>query len=117
MSQGYTAPVFSNTVGASVGGFLGTRTDLVFSGGYSDGEVGLLGRQPYTSWTGSTQFRYAISRTSAFTATYLLYSYDYGNPTALPIGLPPNFDRQSFRVGVSFWVPLVGVFGGAGGAR
>jgi hypothetical protein len=117
LSQGYTAPVFTNTVGASVGGFLNTRTDLVFSAGYSDGEVGILGRQPYTSWTGSAQFRYAINRVSAVTATYLVYSYDYTNPTGLPVGLPPHFDRQAFRVGVSFWVPLVGVFNGPTGAR
>jgi hypothetical protein len=108
LRQGYTVPFFRDDVSATVGGYIGRRFDLVFSAGYSTGVLGLTVENPYESWDGSVQARYALTSTAAVIASYLRYYYEFDRPNLLPQGFAPNNDRQVFRVGLTFWLPLVG---------
>jgi hypothetical protein len=117
MQEAFTEPLFSDSIGLSVGGYLNRRTDLVFSAGYSNGRVGFSDDEDYTSTAGAVQARFALSRNSALFASYVYYRYDFQNPASLPTGTPQLFNRQVVRVGVSLWLPLVGVFQGGGTQR
>lgn len=110
LRQGFTAPFFTDTVTASVGGYLGRRIDLVFSGGYATGVLG-AGQavdSRYRSRDASAQARFALTGSAAFIVSYLRYYYEFDRPDLLPPGFRPTNDRQVVRAGLTFWVPLVG---------
>lgn len=108
-------PFFTDQVTTTVGGYVGRRFDLVFTGGYATGVLGLTVENPYRSWDGSAQARYALTSTTAVIATYLRYYYEFERPNLLPPGFAPTNDRQAFRVGLTFWLPLVGSWRDAAG--
>jgi hypothetical protein len=111
---GYGAPFFTDTVVASVGGYLNRRLDLSFSGGWSRGSTGVTVEVPYSSRMGSAQVRYALTRTTALMANYFRYFYQFDSPDPLPEGVLQENDRHAFRVGISFWLPLYGTYGRPG---
>ena len=114
---GYTAPFFTDSVVGSVGGYLSRRLDLSFSAGYSTGSTGVTVQVPYSSRMGSAQIRYALTQSAALTANYFRYFYQFDSPDALPEGVLQKNDRHAFRVGISFWLPLYGVYGRQGGGQ
>jgi hypothetical protein len=115
--QGFTEPLYLNSMAASVGGFLNRHVDVVFATGYANGNVGYGEDSPYESYTASAQLRYGLSRQAALFANYVYYFYRFETTEALAPGVPADFDRQSIRVGVSFWVPLAGVYRRSGQER
>jgi hypothetical protein len=108
LRQGFTVPFFTDEVTATVGGYIGRRFDLVFTGGYSTGVLGVTIENPYFSRDGSVQARYALTATTALIASYFRYYYEFDRPNLLPPGLAPTNDRQVFRLGLTFWLPLLG---------
>lgn len=56
----------------------------------------------------SLQLNVPLTASVAATAGYNYYRHHYSNPSQLPAGFPPAYDRQAFRVGLTLVLPLVG---------
>jgi hypothetical protein len=114
-AEAFAQPVFSDSVNASLNGFLSRRVDLSVNGGFSRGDVG-LGRTPngqealnssFKTWTFSARTRYALGAMWALYGEYLYYSQDLGSSFIVPTGVPSVVDRQTIQVGLTLWVPLL----------
>ncbi len=105
--EGLTAPVFTDAVSLTAGGFLSRHVDFHSSLAYSTGEPSLAAAsQNFTSYTGNARMRIAFSEKLATTAEYLYYFYDFSKAPQLVPGYVPRFSRNSVKVGVSLWVPV-----------
>lgn len=105
---------YSDSASVSVGGLLTSRTDLTITGNATAGRTAAVSGSDsdYRVYGASSQFSFALTRTIAATATYSYYYHRYSNPEDLPVGFPPQYDRNSVRVGLTMWVPLRGTFAG-----
>jgi hypothetical protein len=101
-------PMFADSATARLQGIIAQRVMVTFSGGYLSGSLGLS--QETTSvhtGTGAVSLVYALTDYLGLTADYSYYTYDFSNAVALPVGLKPNFDRNSVRGGLTLWLPLI----------
>ena len=105
--QGFVSPVFSDSATAGVSGLLTRRTDVAVNASYFTGTVGLARGLPrFSSYSASARLRRALTRTLAAYVEYLFYHYDFDELSFHPAGVPPQFNRNGVRVGLSLWIPL-----------
>lgn len=106
--QGFPDPFFSDTVSASAGGYLGTRSMLTFNAAYSTGDVGIaIGGRGYNTYTGVASYQFGLTRWLALFADYNYYHYVFDPTVPLPAGMSRGLDRRSVRGGLNLWVPLL----------
>jgi hypothetical protein len=105
----FGAPVFSDGVNTSIDGFVNRRVDVHVSGGISVGDVGRgNGAASKThSYNGSARFNVALGRAWALFADYLYYDYRLGADVNVVTGVPQSLTRNTARVGLSAWLPLL----------
>lgn len=105
---GLPGPVFADGVSASLDGFLGRRLGVSAFAAWSEGTV-VSGpvRGAYTTRAVGTGAQYGLHRTFALDIRYVYYLYDFDNQALLPAGFPRQFDRHAFRIGCTWWLPLV----------
>ena len=58
----------------------------------------------------SGEVRYAVANWAALFATYGFYHHRIDAPTAVALGFPTRYERQSIRLGMTLWLPLYGAF-------
>ena len=111
--QGVSVASFpGNALSFRADGTMGSRLEAAFTGAFSNGENGGGGENgSYSAYSGSAQMRYALSRCCAATVQYDYYHYTLRDFTILPLGLPPQYDRNAIRVGFTVWLPLYGSYG------
>ena len=106
--QGFSSPFFSDSVSANLSGFAGPRSRLNFTAAYSSGQVGIAtSGQGYSTYSGVAGYQVAMGRFMALFADYNYYHYVFDPTVALPAGMNRGLNRQSVRVGVNLWVPLL----------
>lgn len=105
--DGFDEPLWSDSVLTGLNGYLGSRTRVSLAGGYSTGSVGARRGRGYDTMHASASLQYAVTRFVAAVANYGLYRYGFDQARDLPSGVPQELDRHAFRVGLSFWVPLL----------
>ena len=106
--EGLRDPVFSNAVNASVDGFLSRRVDLHAGGGFSLGDVGRVhDSSDVHTYTGGARIRSAINQNLALFAEYVYYNYNLGTAVITTPGIPQSLDRNTVRVGITAWMPLL----------
>jgi hypothetical protein len=109
MIEGFTQPFMSDAVQGTLGGYLGRRVTVGFSGQYSNGDVGersLTGRS-YSTTAANFNVQVALSRTAALYADALYYRYQFDRSVTLPDGLNRGLDRRSIRGGLTLSLPLI----------
>jgi hypothetical protein len=96
------------TIGA--GGVIGSRLEVEANAGLSTGTTASAagGEAQNQTITWSSQARWAFNRKIAATLSYDYYKYDFTNVGDLPVGFPPGSSRNTIRVGVTIWLPLIG---------
>jgi len=95
-------PLMSDGLVAELNGLLTRRLELLGSGSFTHGTIGLSpSATPYNAYSAHTQVRYALSRVAAVYAEYVLFNYRFAESVRLGAGLPSYFDRQTVRVGVT----------------
>jgi hypothetical protein len=105
--QALPQPFFSDSITAGVRGNPSRRVDLSFSGGYSAGAIGVSAQGgALGTYTGSAQIGMSLNRHSALYSEYLYYHYRFGQQT-LVAAFPGLLDRQTARVGLKLWFPLL----------
>ncbi len=101
-------PVYADSVGMGIDGFLTRRVDFTVSAGYSAGDsIVDSSALKYDTYTGSVRVRYAFSRLAATYGEYLYYFYDFGGGAPLMLGVPRGVERQGVRAGLSLWMPAL----------
>ena len=104
--DGLTEPFVGDRVVASLGGFLGRRTDLFFQAGYVSGSFGLSERN-FDTAVGGVRLRTAVTRNLALFAQYFYYQYTFAESVAEDLFVPAEQERQGFRAGLTVWVPML----------
>ena len=107
--EGLRDPVFSDAVNASVDGFLSRRVDLHAGGGFSLGDAAgaTTTQSSVRTYTGSARVRSAINQSLALFAEYVYYNYNLGAAVITTPGIPQSLDRNTVRVGITAWMPLL----------
>jgi hypothetical protein len=103
-----SAPVYTNGFTAVVDGMLTDRLALNSSAGYSDGKSALNNSSAYKTYQGAARLKWALTRNWALYGEYQYYFYDLRGTLQLLPGVPPGLKRNSVRVGMTLWVPVVG---------
>ncbi len=108
--QGVSLTTFAtDSANVAVDGLISSRIETSISATYSNGHAGGSNTQGrFEHYTGSLQFRYAISRCCAAAINYDYYVYTFADVPDLSPAFLSNFDRQAIRVGFTVWLPLYG---------
>lgn len=104
--EGTTTPLLSDGFSLAATGMLNPRLDVLMRAAYSVGQPVLFNvTRGYTMYTADARVRMALNRTWAAYAEYLYYYYDFSEGL-VPLGAPPQLERNSVRMGLTLWVPL-----------
>jgi hypothetical protein len=99
----------ADSITARLDGLLARRVDVRLSAAYSAGESALGGiASLFNTYTANVRLRYGLTRTLAASVEYLYFFYDSRGTQALVPGLPPRFERNGVRAGLTLRVPAVG---------
>ena len=100
-------PVFADSLGVGIDGFVTRRIDLAVWGGYSS-SASLLSDSSmlFDTYRGSVRARYGLNRLAA-TVRYLYYFYSFAEGALLPIGYPRGLERHGVRAGFTLWMPAL----------
>jgi len=101
-------PVYTNGATAVVDGMLTDRLAFNSSAGYSDGKSALTRSSSYTTYQGTARLKWMLTRAWAMYGEYQYYYYDLRGTLHLLPGVPPSLNRNSVRIGMTLWVPVVG---------
>ena len=102
-----SAPVFTDAVTLTADGFVNRRTDILAGAAYTVGDTFGRSRSSFDTRTANVSVRVALTRTIATNVEYLYYYYDFAPGSGLQPGLPNRVNRNSVRVGLTFWVPII----------
>ena len=106
----FLAPVLSNTIDAGFGGLINRRVEVQSGVFASIGDVGFengSGVTSYDTLMAGGNISYALTSHMRLGAYYAFYRYRFDELAFLPVGVPRNVDRQSVRVQMSLWAPLM----------
>jgi len=83
---------------------------MTASAGYSTGvsAFNLNSSTAFTTYTGVVRVSRAATRTLSAYAEYLFYYYDFRGSLQLQPGLPPQLQRNVARIGLTWWLPVIG---------
>jgi hypothetical protein len=105
---GFPNPFFSDSVTARLNGFISSRSRVNLSAAYSNGQAGIAtSNQGYSTYSGVAGYQLAVGRFTALFAEYHYYHYIFDPTVVLPVGMNRGLDRQSVRLGLNLWVPLL----------
>jgi hypothetical protein len=100
----------TDAISFGFGGVIGSRLEVDTNAGLSTGTTaaaaGSEAQNKTITW--SSQARWGFSRKFAVTAAYDYYKYEFSSVGDLPAGFPPGSSRNTIRVGVTIWLPLLG---------
>lgn len=102
-------PVYADTVRFHGDGLIGgQRLALSLDASYSNGRLTYtLNQNQVVTYLGSARLQWAFNEHWRLEGIYSYYQYEFGSDVPLPPGLLPNVSRQSVRVGLSFWLPII----------
>ena len=102
---GFVEPVYSDTLGATLGGMFSTRLQFSASVSASRGASAFSDATGFGSITGTSQLSMALTRYMSTYVAYSAYSYEVP-PNAITLNVPGRMARQVVSVGLSFYVPV-----------
>jgi opacity protein-like surface antigen len=106
--QGFPNPFFSDSVSAGLSGYLSPRSSVHVSGAYSNGQAGVTtSDQGFRTYSGVAGYQFALNKFIALSADYHYYHYVFDPTVVLPAGVNRGLNRQSVRVGLNLWLPLL----------
>ena len=106
--QTFGEPVLSDTVHGGVSGLLSRRLSFSASTGWAQGSVGVVAGAPeFQSTHAGAALRWGFARMLGLSLRYSIYRYDFDGNGPLPAGIEREMKRQSVRVSLDFWAPLL----------
>jgi hypothetical protein len=111
MLEGLTPQSFlTSSLSLSAGGGVTSRAEVAVSASYSEGAPHEGDQGSFSGASGTVQLQYNLARWGGLVTNYSYYRHELRDITSLPAGFPSLFDRHSFRVGMTVWLPLFGSF-------
>jgi hypothetical protein len=106
--DGFSDPVQSNAVFATVVGVPVRRLDFAAQVRYVFGVVGFSSDDhDYDMKTATAQLRWAVTRNVAAFGQYFYYTHRFDPGVVLPGTLDRDWDRRGWSVGLTAWLPLL----------
>jgi hypothetical protein len=105
--QTFGEPVLSDTVHGGISGLLSRRLSFSASTGWAQGNVGVVSGADFQSTHAGAGLRWGIARMLGLSLRYSIYRYDFAGDGPLPAGIEREMKRQSVRVSLDFWAPLL----------
>jgi opacity protein-like surface antigen len=106
--EAFPQPLLSDSITAGIKGNPSRRVDMTFSGSYSAGQIGVSAAGgTFGTYTGSAHIGISVNRHFALYSEYLYYHYRLGQLTSVATAVPGQLDRQTARVGLKLWFPLL----------
>jgi hypothetical protein len=102
----FAAPVFNDSVAASVAGLITRRISVSAGAGATHGQVGVRNANGYRSYQGNVQLGVALSRVIECSFDYVTYSYEFDNADFVPLVAGTRAMQQIAQVSLGVWVPL-----------
>ena len=96
----------SNNIDTTLHGYLSTASEVTIAGTYSTGHLYTGPSETLTTYRGSAQYRYALSRHMALDFSYFYYTYRLGAGLIVTPQIAPEVRRQAGTVGLTFWLPV-----------
>ena len=110
--EGVTQQSFLTDIGSLwLGGSVGESWVVVLSGSFSRGAGHESELGSFEAITGRAQLQYAFASCCTVLAAYSYYSHLLRDLSDLAPGFPSRAERNSVRVGMTFWLPIYGRFG------
>jgi hypothetical protein len=107
LDESFDELIVGDGLSAGIGGLLNRRVHVRATMGASLGSIGIDDGAPaFSTVHSNAALGYALARFANLSVTYSYYRHRFGAGTAMPLGLPSAFDRQSVQINVSFWAPL-----------
>lgn len=102
---GIGQPIFSDSVGASIGGLLSRRMSWMTGVSAGRGEIATTQGEGFTNVSANSTLSYGLSRNLGLFAQYSSYFYDVpaGYTT---LAVPGRVERRVVSVGVSAYIPI-----------
>jgi hypothetical protein len=105
---GFTAPIFTDSVNAGVGGQLGPRLNLSTGANYARGRSAFSSSGgTLVSTSASARLTVAISQHLGLYGQYSYYQYDVPDGFFSTVAFTQHQHRRSASVGLTFWLPLI----------
>jgi hypothetical protein len=101
-------PFVTDAAAVRLEGYAAARILLTFSGAISIGDSALSDTGDFQTITGTAQAQYVFGRTLGLFGAYTYYEHRLQGITHLQVGLPGNYNRNSVRVGMTVWLPVIG---------
>jgi hypothetical protein len=100
----------THTAYLTTGGPVAARTEVRVGTTYSSWRTPVVSgvNDALRVYGGSAQVTVSLNARTAAAAGYYYYHHRYSNPSALPTGFPPKYDRHAVRVGLTVRFPLWG---------
>lgn len=107
--EGFSHPIFTEGIAASVGGQMAERVLFSAMAAYSVGAVGAsrTANHAHGSQTASTQLLVLLTKRLSLSTQYFYFRQRLGEDVVLPEGIPRKLNRQSLRLGLTFQLPLI----------
>ncbi len=104
-----TESYVTDAVSAQTSGNLGSRVRLNLNVAYDAGGAATEtdSDATYRNFTAGADLLIPVTSWLAASVTYAYYDYQFENTDDLPTGFSPNASRNTVRVGLSVWIPLV----------
>jgi hypothetical protein len=105
--QGLGQPVLLDTASGGVNGDIGRRLQLGIGWGYASGAyVFNSAGSGYSTTSGNTTLRWAMTRNLGLSTMYAYYRYHF-DQQSLPVGRFPYSQRHTVRITLDAWLPLM----------
>jgi hypothetical protein len=116
-SEAFRTPVFADSIRATFDGLFSKRADFKSEASAVFGEVGYntptvsavssSGGSGVRNYQGSARVRFGLTSWAAAYTEYVYYRYSLGTAVAVGPGIPSLLNRNSVRLGMTFWAPLL----------
>jgi hypothetical protein len=100
-------PTLNDSINAGFGGLIGRRVDVSSGVSLWRGSYVGSGTKSYVSANAYAQMQVALNRVLAITTVYSFYHYEFAPGAFVPPGFIRQIDRQSIRVSLTVWAPLM----------
>ena len=106
-------PSVNDNLEARINGSFHRRLRVALVTAYTRGDApagGVVVTSGSNAVTGTLETRYGIASWCGIFGSYSYYHHRVQDASMIASGLPPVYDRQTARIGLTLWLPLYGAF-------
>jgi len=109
-SEAVQGPIFADSIRGTLRGLFSKRADFESEADVFLGDVAYGSPTPASrlqNYQANARVRYALASWAAVYTEYVYYRYSAGSAVVVTPGIPSLLNRNTVRLGLSFWAPLL----------